>query len=128
MYAQTFDVIDLINLVAGEHDWDLSFDSGPGDTRELIFSRTNRFDIDLEVEIVLDFTGRIECSQYRRDGELFHRNAVDKLTSAADVHVLTFDLFKRYEPWVPTAPVAPRCNDARYATADRNNDELRNTD
>ena len=95
MQTKTFDVIDLINLVAAEHDWDLSFDSGPGDTRELIFSATNRCDTDLEVEIVFDFTGRIECSQYRRDGELFHRNAVDKWTSAADVHVLTLDLFKR---------------------------------
>lgn len=94
MYTKTFDVIDLINLVAA-HDWDLCFDSGPGDTRELIFSGTNRFDTGLEVEIVLDFTGRIERSEYRRDGELFRRNAVDKWTSAADVHVLTLDLFKR---------------------------------
>ena len=58
MYTQTFDVIDLINLVAADHDWDLCFDSGPGDTRELIFSRTSRFGIGLEVEIVLDFTGQ----------------------------------------------------------------------
>jgi hypothetical protein len=95
MHTQTFDVIDLINLVAADLEWDLCFDSGPGDTRELIFSRTNRFDVDLEVEIVLDFTGRIERSEYRRDGELFHRNAVDKWTSAADVHVMTLELFKR---------------------------------
>ena len=95
METKTFDVIDLINLVAADHDWDLSFDSGPGDTRELIFSRTSRFDIDLEVEIVLDFTGRIERSEYRRDDELFHRNSVDKWTSAADVHVMTLELFKR---------------------------------
>ena len=95
MYVQTFDVIDLINLVAADHGWDLSFDSGPGNTRELIFSRTNRFDVALEVEIVLDFTGRIERSEYRRDGELFHRNAVDRWISAADVHVLTLELFKR---------------------------------
>ena len=88
-------MIDLINLVAADHDWDLCFDSGPSDTRELIFSRTNRFDTALEVEIVLDFTGRIERSDYRCDGELIHRNAVDKWTSAADVHVLTLDLFKR---------------------------------
>ena len=95
MQTKTFDVIDLINLVAAEHGWDLSFDSGPGDTRELIFSRTNRCDTDLEVEIVFDFTGRIECSEYRRDGELFHRNAVGRCTSAADVHVMTLELFKR---------------------------------
>lgn len=95
MYTQTFDVIDLINLVAADHDWDLSFDSGPGDTRELIFSRRNRLDADLEVDIVFDFTGRIERSEYRRDDELFHRNAVDRWTSAADVHVLTLELFKR---------------------------------
>ena len=95
MQTKTFDVIDLINLVAGQHDWDLSFDSGPGDTRELIFSPTSRFDTDLEVEIVFDFTGRIECSEYRRDGELFRRNAVGRLTSAADVHVMTLELFKR---------------------------------
>jgi hypothetical protein len=93
MQTKTFDVIDLINLVAAEHDWDLSFDSGPGDTRELIFSRTNRFG--LEVEIVLDFTGRIECSEYRRNDELFRRNAVDKWSSAVDVHILTLGLFKR---------------------------------
>jgi hypothetical protein len=95
MQTKTFDVIDLINLVAADNDWDLSFDSGPGDTRELIFSRTNRFGTGLEVEIVFDFTGRIERSEYRRDGELFHRNAVDKWTSAADVHTLTLELFKR---------------------------------
>lgn len=94
MYAQTFNVIDLVNLVAGEHDWDLWFDSGPGDTRELIFGRTNRFDGDLEVDIVFDFTGRIEVSEYRRDGELFRRNAVDGSTSAADVHVRTLEMFK----------------------------------
>jgi hypothetical protein len=93
--TKTFDVIDLINLVAADHDCDLCFDSGPGDTRELIFSRSSRFDADLEVDIVFDFTGRIECSEYRRDGELFHRNAVDKRTSAADVHTLTLGLFKR---------------------------------
>ena len=95
MYTQTFDVIDLINLVAADHDWDLFFDSGPGDSRELIFSRTSRFDAVLEVDIVFDFTGRIECSEYRHDGELFQRNAVDKRTSAADVHTLTLELFKR---------------------------------
>ena len=95
MQIKTFDVVDLINLVAAEHDWDLSFDSGPGDVRELIYSATDRLAADLEVEIVLDFTGRIELSDYRRDGEPVHRNAVDKWTSAADVHVLTLDLFKR---------------------------------
>jgi hypothetical protein len=95
MQTKTFDVIDLINLVAADHDWDLSFDSGPGDTRELIFSRTNRFGTGLEIEIVFDFTGRIERSEYQRDGELFHRNAVDNWTSAADVHTLTLELFKR---------------------------------
>lgn len=95
MQTKTFDVVDLINLVAGQHDWDLSFDSGPGDTRELIYSRTDPCGADLDVEIVLDFTGRIEVSDYRRDGETVHRNAVDTLISTADVHVMTLDLFKR---------------------------------
>ena len=67
MYTQTFDVIDLINLVAADQEWDLFFDSGPGGSRELIFGR---FDGGLEVDIVLDFTGRVEVSEYRRDGEL----------------------------------------------------------
>ena len=95
METKTFDVIDLINLVAAEHDWDLFFDSGPGDSRELIFSRTSPFDGDLEVDIVLDFTGRIEVSEYRRDGELCRRHTVDKRTSAADVQLMTLEHFKR---------------------------------
>lgn len=95
MYTQAFCVVDLINLIAAEHDWDLWFDSGPGDTREMIFSRASRFDTDVEVQIVFDFVGRIELSEYRRDGEVVRRNAVDTWTSAADVHVLTLELFKR---------------------------------
>ncbi|GFG52292.1 hypothetical protein CQY20_06220 [Mycolicibacterium agri] len=95
MHTHTFSVIDLINLVAAEHDWDLWFDSGPGDTRELIFCRPNRFGGDLEVDIVLDFTGRVELSEYRRGGELLRRNAVDRRISAADVHVMTLELFKQ---------------------------------
>ena len=94
MYTKTFDVIDLINLVAADHDWDLWFDSGPGDTRELIFARANRLEGHLQVDIVLDFTGRIELSEYRRDGEVCRRHAVDRSTSAADVHVLTLEMFK----------------------------------
>lgn len=94
MYTQTFNVIDLINLVAADHNWDLWFDSGPGDTRELIFARANRCEGNVEVDIVLDFIGRIELSEYRRDGELCRRHAVDRCTSAADVHVLTLEMFK----------------------------------
>ena len=92
MYTQTFDVIDLINLVAAEHDWDLTFDSGPGDSRELIFGW---LDGDMEIDVVLDFTGRVEVSDYRRDGVLCRRNAVDWRTSTADVQLMTLELFKR---------------------------------
>lgn len=95
MYTKTFDVIDLINLVAAQHDWDLSFDSGPGDVRELIFSRATHLGADLDVAILLDFTCRIERSEYLRDGHLLHRHVVDRSTSAADLHVLTLELFKR---------------------------------
>jgi hypothetical protein len=95
MQTKTFDVINLINLVVADHEWDLFFDSGPGDSRELIFSRTGQFNGDLEVDIVLDFKGRIDVSEYRRDGELCRRNTVDKRTSAADVQLMTLELFKR---------------------------------
>jgi len=94
MNTQTFDVVDLINLVAADHDWDLLFDSGPGDGRELIFSRRDGFGVGLEVAIVLDFTGRIECSECRRDGVVVHRYAVDTGTSSADVQVMTLALFR----------------------------------
>jgi hypothetical protein len=90
--TKTFDVIDLIKLIAADRDWDLFFDSGPGDGRELIFSRTSRFDGDLEVDIFLDFTGRVEVSEYRRDGELYRRIKVDRRTPGADVQLMTFEL------------------------------------
>ncbi|RDH76908.1 hypothetical protein DVS77_18925 [Mycolicibacterium moriokaense] len=95
MQTRTFDVVDLINLVAADHDWDLCFDSGPGDSRELIYSRTDRSGADLELQIALDFTGRIERADFRREGEVVRHIGVDKWTSAADVHVLTLELFKR---------------------------------
>jgi hypothetical protein len=53
-------VIDLISLIAADRGWDLLFDWGPSDGREPIFSRTSRFDGDPEVDIFLDFTGRVE--------------------------------------------------------------------
>jgi hypothetical protein len=93
MTIKTFDVVDLVSLIAGQRDWDLSFDSGPGDIREFIYSRTNRFGIELEITVEFDFAGRIERSEYRRAGQCFHRNAVDKWTTSADVHTLTLDLF-----------------------------------
>lgn len=94
MQTKTFDVVDLINLAAAERDWDLSFDSGPGDVRELVFSRISPLGASVDVVIMLDFTCRIERSEYRRDGDLLHRHVVDRSTSAADLHVLTLELFK----------------------------------
>jgi hypothetical protein len=61
----------------------------------LICSRTGWFGADLVVDITLDATGPIERSECRRDGQLVRRVAVDTWTSAADVHVLTLELFVR---------------------------------
>jgi hypothetical protein len=96
MTIKTFDVVDLVSLVAGQRDWDLSFDSGPyGDTREIIYSRTNRLGIDLEITVELDFAGRIERSEFRREGKWYERHCVMPDYTVADVHIGTLNLFKR---------------------------------
>jgi hypothetical protein len=88
-------VIDLISLIAADRDWDLFFDSGPSDGRELIFSRTSRFDGDPEVDIFLDFTGRVEVSEYRRDGELYRPSKWTVGQRPLTCNFVTFELFKR---------------------------------
>ena len=42
MTVKTFDVLDLVNMVAAQHEWDLWFDSGSGDDREVIFAKKGR--------------------------------------------------------------------------------------
>ena len=48
-----------------------------------------------EITVEFDFTGRIERSEYRRNGEWFERHHVMTDFTTADVHVATLNLFKR---------------------------------
>jgi hypothetical protein len=45
--------------------------------------------------VEFDFTGRIERSEYRRNGEWFERHHVMTDFTTADVHVATLNLIKR---------------------------------
>ena len=40
--TQVFDLLDLVNLVAAAKGWELQFDSGPGDYREVMFHKMDR--------------------------------------------------------------------------------------
>ena len=93
MTVKTFDVLDLVNMVAAQHEWDLWFDSGPGADREVIFAKGGK--VTKEITVEFDFTGRIERSEYRRNGERFERHHVMTDFTTADVHVATLNLFKR---------------------------------
>ena len=91
--VKTFDVLDLVTMVAAQHAWDLWFDSGSGDGREVIFAKQGK--VTKEITVEFDFTGRIERSEYRRNGEWFERHHVMTGFTTADVHVATLDLFMR---------------------------------
>ena len=93
MTVKTFDVLDLVNMVAAQHEWDLWFDSGSGDDREVIFAKKG--EVTKEITVEFDFTGRIERSEYRRNGESYERHQVMTDFTTADVHVATLNLFKR---------------------------------
>lgn len=93
MTVKTFDVLDLVNMVAAQHAWDLWFDSGSGDDREVIFAKQGK--VTKEITVEFDFTGRIERSEYRRNGEWFERHHVMTGFTTADVHVATLNLFMR---------------------------------
>ena len=93
MTVKTFDVLDLVTMVAAQHAWDLWFDSGSGDDREVIFAKQGK--VTKEITVEFDFTGRIERSEYRRNGKWFERHHVMTDFTTADVHVATLDLFKR---------------------------------
>ena len=58
MTVKTFDVLDLVNMVAAQREWDLWFDSGSGDDREVIFAKEGK--VTKEITVEFDFTGRIE--------------------------------------------------------------------
>ena len=61
MTVKTFDVLDLVNMVAAQHEWDLWFDSGSGDDREVIFAKKGK--VTKEITVEFDFT---ELNQYLR--------------------------------------------------------------
>ena len=42
MTVKTFDVLDLVNMVAAQHEWDLWFDSGSGADREVVFAKEGK--------------------------------------------------------------------------------------
>ena len=91
--TQVFDLLDLVNLVAAAKDWELQFDSGPGDYREVMFHKQDRDGRDVEINVEFDFTGRIERSEKRYNGALYYRYYVEKDFSSADVHIATLRLF-----------------------------------
>ena len=93
MTVKTFDLLDLVNMVAEQHEWDLWFDSGSGDDREVIFAKKGK--VTREITVEFDFTGRIERSEYRRNGEWYERHQVMTDFTTADVHLATLNLFKR---------------------------------
>ena len=93
MTVKTFDMLDLVNMVAAQHEWDLWFDSGSGDDREVIFAKKGK--VTKEITVEFDFTGRIERSEYRRNGKWFERHHVTTDFTTADVHIATLNLFKR---------------------------------
>jgi hypothetical protein len=93
MTVKTFDVLDLINMVAAQHDWDLWFDSGSRADREVVFAKEGK--VTKEITVEFDFTGRIERSEYRCNGVWFERHHVMTDFTTADVHVATLNLFKR---------------------------------
>jgi hypothetical protein len=93
MSVKTFDMLDLVTMVAAQHEWDLWFDSGSGDDREVIFAKQGK--VTKEIRVEFDFTGRIERSEYRRNGKWFERHQVMTDFTPADVHVATLNLFKR---------------------------------
>src|SRR6476660_2923311 len=85
MTVKTFDVLDLVNMVAAQHEWDLWFDSGSGDDREVIFAKKGK--VTKEITVEFDFTGRIERSEYRRNGKWFERHHVTTdVTTASRSH------------------------------------------
>jgi len=93
MTVKTFDVLDLVNMVAAQHEWDLWFDSGSGADREVVFAKEGK--VTKEITVEFDFTGRIERSEYRRNGKWFERHHVTTDFTTADVHIATLNLFKR---------------------------------
>ena len=77
MTVKTFDVLDLVNMVAAQHEWDLWFDSGSGDDREVILAKQGK--VTKEITVEFDFTGRIERSEYRRNGKWLGASRDDRL-------------------------------------------------